>query len=378
MFALVLPFIKIQLPTKFWFCFCAYWGRVPAVQTTFGDEGSIMADCEYGRVLVGDEALLLPNYERFQLQPVDQEMLEPPVGGLEPQQTTLGHAVSVTGPGTFFGNAQRTLEFEPTTRSGWYFDRKDLPESLPIAVGVQNVWTVVRNIVLCSGSPHNYMRMVEHIVALKYLGLDNVLIRMDSGDPPLFDRSSMDLVEAIDKGGIVTQSQRATYVTVKEPVTVVDGNGGFLTFEPAAPGEHRLKVDCAVDFSTAIGQQRIRFDVNPKTVRHGAFARTNTNLWMMLYCKTVGKVFADTRNLGYTLKNILVAGPRRYANKPNLIHKGKSLEAVWHRSVLDLLAAIALIDRGRLVGSIKSYKAGHALDVEMVRALYRDDLLEEV
>ncbi len=337
-----------------------------------------MSNMDYGRVLVGDEDVLRPSYDRFTAQNIDQEMLDVPEGDVEWRQTTLGNPVSVTGPGTFLGKAERTLKFEPTTHQGWFFDREDLPDSLPIAVSVQNVWTIVRNIVLCSGSPHNYMRMVEHIVALKYLGLDNVLIRMDSGDPPLFDRSSMDIVEAIEHSGIVTQHEPAHCVTVKEPVTVVGDNGGFLTFEPPPAGSRRLMVDCAIDFPTAIGRQRIRYDVNRKTVRHGAFARTNTNLWMMLYCKTVGKVFADTRNLGYTLKNILVAGPRRYVNKPHLIHNGKSLEAVWHRGVLDLLAAVALIDHGRFVGVIKSYKAGHALDVEMVRELYQRDLLEDV
>jgi UDP-3-O-acyl-N-acetylglucosamine deacetylase len=337
-----------------------------------------MSDIDYGRVLVGDEGALRSCYAAFAAQAIDQEMLDVPAGDPEWRQTTLGNRVSVTGPGTFLGGAERTLEFEPTTHSGWYFDRTDLPDSMPIAVSVQNVWTIVRNIVLCSGSPHNYMRMVEHIVALKYLGLDNVVIRMDSGDPPLFDRSSMDLVEAIEHSGIVTQHEPARCVTVKEPVTVVSANGGFLTFSPPEDGKRRLMVDCAIDFPTAIGKQRIRYDVNRKTVRHGAFARTNTNLWMMLYCKTIGKVFADTRNLGYTLKNILVAGPRHYVNKPHLIHNGKSLEAVWHRGVLDLLAAVALIDQGRFVGSIRSYKAGHALDVEMVRELYQRDLLEDV
>ncbi len=337
-----------------------------------------MSDRSYGLILMGEEDALRVNHERFLQQAIDQEMLDIPEGDPEWRQTTLGSPVSVTGPGTFFGNAQRTLDLEPTTQSGWFFDRKDLPDSMPISVSVQNIWTVVRNIVLCSGSPHNYMRMVEHIVALKYMGLDNVLIRMDSGDPPLFDRSSMDLVEAIEHGGIVTQHEPATCLTVKEPVTVVAPNGGFLTFHPAENGSRRLTVDCAIDFPTAIGKQRIRYDVNRKTVRHGAFARTNTNLWMMLYCKTIGKVFADTRNIGYTLKNILVAGPRRYVNKPHMIHNGKSLEAAWHRSVLDLLAAVALIDRGRLVGSIDSYKAGHALDVDMIRELYQRDLLEEV
>ena len=99
---------------------------------------------------------------------------------------------------------------------------------------------------------------------------------------------------------------------------------------------------------------------------------------MMIYCKTIGKIFADTRHLGYTTKNILVAGPNKYVNEPGLMHEGKSLEAVWHRACLDLLAAIALIDRGRFVGKVISYKAGHTLDVQAVRELYLHDLLEVV
>ena len=331
-----------------------------------------------GRVLMGDEERLRASVAAFAEQPVDEERLEVPADDVVWRQTTIGKTVSVTGPGTFLGKAQRTLELHPSVEPGWRFDRTDLPNSLGIGVSVKNVWTTARNIVLCSGSPHNYMRMVEHIVALKYMGLDNLLIRMDSGDPPLFDRSSMHLVEAVESAGIVMQHEPATVLSVKEPVTVVAGNGGFLTFHPAENGNRRLTVDCAVNFKTATGRQRIRFDVNPATFRHGAAARTNTNMWMMLYCKTVGKLFADTRNLGYTMKNILVAGPKHYVNRPGLVHNGKSLEAVWHRAVLDLLAAVALIDRGRLAGHIDSYMAGHALDVDMIKLLYQHDLLEEI
>ena len=56
---------------------------------------------------------------------------------------------------------------------------------------------------------------------------------------------------------------------------------------------------------------------------------------MMLYCKTIGRVFADVRNLGYTRENSLVAGRQRYLNTPRLLHAGKSLEAVWHRAIMD-------------------------------------------
>ena len=339
-----------------------------------------MSSEPYGTILAGNEKDIRLAYDKWAEQPVDQEMMTE--GSLAQQQdleTTLGKSVSVIGPGTFLGRAQRTLKFEPTTLKGWWLDRVDLSDSLPIHMSVRNVWTVVRNIVLHSGSPHNYMRMVEHIIALKVgMGLDNVIIRVGSGDPPLFDRSSMDLVEAVEEAEIVTQPEPAVYVTVKEPVTVGGPNGSFLTFLPAEDKSRKLIVDCAIDFHSAIGKQRIRFTVNRETFRHGALARTNTTLLMMIYCKTIGKIFADVRNLGYTTKNILVAGPKRYFNESYLVREGKSLEAVWHRAALDLLAAVALIDRGRFTGRIISYKAGHTLDVQMIRELYRHNLLKEI
>ncbi len=337
-----------------------------------------MEQIKPGLLLEGDAEILARAAAEMAEQPIDEERMEIPSADPVWTQTTLARPITVTGPGTFLGKAQRTLHLFPAARPGWRFERTDLGQSLDIEVSVRNVWTTARNIVLCSGSPHNYMRMVEHIVALKYLGLDNVLIRMDSGDPPLFDRSSMDLVEAVEEAGIVHQPEPARVLSVKEPVSVTAPNGGFLTFIPATSGRRRLSIDCAVNFPNAIGKQRIRFDVNPDTFRYGAAARTNTNLWMMLYCKTLGKIFADTRNLGYTMRNILVAGPHRYVNEGGLVHNGKSLEAVWHRAVLDLLAAVALIDRGRLAGHVISYKAGHALDCDMIRLLYQRDILEEI
>ena len=331
----------------------------------------------YGSVISGSEAGVRPAYDRWRAQPVDQEMTGPDDGIHNDHRTSLAQPASVTGSGTFFGRAQRTLSFLPAAPgSGWRLDRHDLTDSLPIAVSVENVWTTVRNIVLRSGSPHNYMRMVEHIIALKVgMGLDDVLIRVNSGDPPLFERSSMDLVEAIESAGLVAGSEPASYVTVKEPVTVAGNNGSFLTFLPAEINSRQVEVDCAIDFANAIGQQRIRFTVSRESFRLGAAARTNTTFWMMVYTRTIGKIFADVRNLGYTTDNILVAGKRRYANEPHLVTNGKSLEAVWHRATLDLLAAVALISPSRFAGRIISYRAGHALDCLMITKLYQHNLL---
>jgi len=185
----------------------------------------------------------------------------------------------------------------------------------------------------------------------------------------------MDLVEALDRAGRETLPQPVRYVTVKEPVSVLGPNGSFLVFKPCGGPEPRLQLDCAVDFKTAIGQQRLRIRLTPDTGRYGAQARTNCSGLQMLFSKTIGQLLADVRNLGYTTRNILIAGRYRYYNAPGLMHNGKSLEAVWHRTIMDLVAAPGPHRLRRFVGEVLSYKAGHALDCVMVRKLYAHNLL---
>lgn len=333
-----------------------------------------------GRVLVGSESMARESARRLDDIPVDWDRMdEAKPYDLPRAQTTIDHAETVQGRGTFFGKSIRTLTLCPTDMEGWWFERTDLPGSLPVRCSIRNVWTtgtVVSNIVLRSGSPHNYIRMAEHMIALRMgFGIDNLLIRLDSGDPPLFQRGSADLVDALGRAGVRRVDRLSPFVTVREPVTVCNPRGGFLTLLPADPAAPMLSLDVAIDFPTAIGKQRLRFAVSPETFTYGATARTNTSASKILWCKTIGMLFSDIRNLGYSFENLLVAGRRKYWNKATHVHEGKSLEACWHRSVLDLLAAIALIDDGLFAGTIVSYKSGHALDVEMVRLLYQHSLL---
>lgn len=334
-----------------------------------------------GRVLSGPESLARATNDLREAQPVDWDRLsEATPIDLHRAQTTIAREQTVSARGTFFGKKIRTLTLRPTDLEGWWFERADLPGSLPVRCSIRNVWTtgsVVSNIVLRSGSPHNYVRMAEHIIALRMgLGVDNLLIRLESGDPPLFDAGAAPLVEALQAAGTRRLGRPVPFVTVREPVTVVSPSGGFLTFAPPSdPARPLLAIDAALQFPTAIGRQRIRFSVDPATFAYGASARTNASALTVLFCKTFGMAFADIRNLGYNFRNLLVAGRFRYWNRPTHLHEGKSLEAAWHRATLDLLAAVALIDSGLFVGEIVSCKAGHKLDVEMIRRLYQQNLL---
>ena len=341
-----------------------------------------MTDHSFGKLILGDADIMRRAHESWSRQPMDWDLADGVFQDVGRNQRTIARPVTIQGPGTFFRKTTCTVTFEPTDMEGWWFERSDQPDVLPFAVSARNVWTtgdVVSNIVLRAGPPHNYVRMVEHMVALKVgMGIDNLLIRIGSGDPPLFNRGSLDLVDALESAGTQEIQRPAKFFTVKETVTVCSPAGAFLTLAPCEPGKPVLHVDAAVDFATAIGRQRIRFPVNLKNFKYGAEARTNTTGVKMLYCRTVGKLFANIRNLGYTMENIVVAGRRGYYNEPKLVHDGKSLEAAWHRAALDLLAAIALIEEGQFVGEVISYKAGHGLDVEMIRQLYKNRLLKRI
>ena len=339
-----------------------------------------MPEYQIGKVVFGSAASIAAAYELFKNQPIDECRLSQTAASAysEKRQTLAGEA-SVSGIGTFYGSEKQTLTFAPSERAGWWIRRMDLPEQLDTRVDISNLWTSAQNLVLRSGSPHNYLRMVEHIIALKCgLGVDNVLLKVNSGDPPLFDQSSLPLIKAMEHARIVPTNSDATYVTVREPVAFGGSRGDFLLFLPAENGVRNLRIDCAISWNTVIGKQRVLFDVTPETFRYAALARTNATRKQYLLAKTVGKLFAATRNWGYNERNILIHGPRKFYTEPRFPVGEKFLEPVWHRATLDLMAALSLTGEHRFVGTVVSFRAGHTLDCDAVRALYRNDLLMKV
>ena len=339
-----------------------------------------MPDYKIGKIVIGSEASVRTAYDRFKVQPIDEVRLAPEGTSAFPSnRQTLKGEVQVAGIGTFYGKERQELTFAPSEKPGWWIRRLDQPEQLDTKVDIANLWTSAQNLVLRSGSPHNYLRMVEHIIALKCgLGVDNVLVKVNSGAPPLFDQSSHPLVHAMNDTGIVETSDPATYVTVKEPVAFGGKRGDFLLFLPAENGEKNLRIDCAISWNTVIGDQRVLFDVTPETFTYASLARTNATRKQFLLAKTIGKLFAATRNWGYNERNILIHGRKKFYTEPRFQVGEKFLEPVWHRATLDLMAAIALIGEHRFCGTVVSYRAGHTQDCDAIRALYRNDLLARV
>ncbi len=297
-------------------------------------------------------------------------------------ETTIAAPISISGYGTYQKNRLRTLHLRPAPAgTGWQFQRTDLPNAPPIPVALDKVTSSSRAIILTAGAPENCVRMTEHIIALRLgLGIDNLVIQLDSEDPPLFEFGSEPLVSAVHQVGITAAPggpAAVRYVTPKSTVAILrPETGGCLVFIPAEKGDRRLVIDAAIDFKTAIGQQRLLLEVHDAPFTKGASARTNCSAREWRLMRTVGKFNSDFRNIGYNDRNILIADRKKYVNEPILPEKtGKSLEAIWHRVCLDLIAALSLIPGARPVGKVISFKAGHALDVNFLQQLQQQQWL---
>lgn len=337
-----------------------------------------------GKVIIGDIKQLKKSFDEFSSINVDlnlqhEELLEPSHTNLK----TISETVELSSHGTFDRREIRRIRFEATDKQGWWLKRSDI-DGEPVKISHKNAYYVyeggVNNIVLKrDGDKKSYMRLTEHIIAIRMgSDIDNMLITVDSDDPPLFDLGSAPIIEALDKVEKVRTKEPCRYFTVKEIVSAVWPNGAFLTIAPQDPDCYSLKIDCAINFPNAMGKQRISFPVDEENFKIGSSARTNCSLKHAILCKTIGKFIPSVRHLGYNKENILVVGSKKYINRARLKYKGKSLEAVWHRATLDLLAAFALIDEGRFIGDIISYKSNHKYDVELIKELYKRDLLIEV
>ena len=303
--------------------------------------------------MCGEFNVLKNLYNEFRQIPVDLDLsTDSKPDFIYKYQQTIEHPVEVSAPGTFNCKNIQTVRFEPTNRSGWWFKRRDITNAFPVKVDSKNAKTTiaggVRNIVIDETNNSNYVRLIEHIIALKAgIDIDSLMICVDSNDPPLFEAGSRDLIAALKSAGRKQTDNKCKFFTVKKTVSGCWNNGSFLVFSPlkkdALPV---LNLDCGVNYNNVMSTQRLKYTVNQTNFNIGAQARTDASLKHAVLCKTVGKIFPATRNLGYNSKNVLVAGQRRYFTKPKLFYDGKSLESVWHRSTLDLLAAVALI-KGR-------------------------------
>ena len=285
------------------------------------------------------------------------------------KQTTIKKSISLQGVGIHTGN-KVTLTFNPAVENtGYMFKRIDLPGQPEIEALSKYVIDTQRGTTLEKNGVK--LKTVEHVLAaLVGLEIDNVLIHIDSEEPPIMDGSSKFFVEALEKSGIKELSQNRSEYIVKNVLTYKDDKtGSEITVIPS----DKYEVTTMVDYETKVlGTQNATLSDLSEFKDNFSDARTFSFLHeieMLLENNLIkggdlnnAIVYVDKKISDDTMDKLKKAFNKdKVSVKSNGILDNLNLhypnEAARHK-LLDVIGDLALIGK-RIRGKIIAKKPGH-------------------
>lgn len=270
-------------------------------------------------------------------------------------QRTIGGFISIGGIGLHSGRkAKITLRPAPEN-SGYIFinTKEDFPSEIVASFDKVIDTTLATTI----GEGKTRIRTVEHLIsAFRGMEIDNVIVEVDGDEVPIMDGSSAPFVYLIKKAGIVEQKRLRKFIVVKNPIRFADGDK-FIEINPADD----FRIEFTIDFPhPSIGLQNFYYISSPENFeRDIAKART------FGFYKDVDYLKKNGLALGGSLENAVVIGPSGILNKEGLRYEN---EFVRHK-ILDLIGDIALLGYP-VIGHIRAYKSGHALNNKLCKELF--------
>lgn len=271
------------------------------------------------------------------------------------KQRTILREVSISGVGLHTGGKVQ-LTFKPAPEDhGIVFRRMDIygkPESKP---DISQVTELVRSTTITSG--HSKIHTVEHVLsALNGMGIDNVIVELDAGEPPILDGSAKFFVNLLQEAEPVEQQKERVYFQLKQPVSVTEGNRSII----ALPYDG-LKITCTSADDRGIHTQHLSIDIDPETyIAQIAPARTFTIYEDIEELLKLGKI------QGGSLDSAIVIKGDKIISKEPLRFKD---EFVRHK-ILDILGDITLLGMP-LKAHIIAVRPGHALNAGLTRELFK-------
>jgi len=296
-------------------------------------------------------------------------------------QRTIGRSVSLSGRGLHTGT-KTTLHFKPAEpNTGIRFTRTDVENCPEIPADIEHVVDNFRDTTIGKGKIH--IRQVEHVLAAIYgMEIDNVLVEVDSNEPPVGDGSALPFVQILQKAGIVEQNSPRDYLEIQETITYSDPSRGVdMVVFPS----DEFRITFMVDYKNpALGTQYTSmYSLHDEFVTEFAGART------FCFLHEVEELHNQGLIQGGNLDNAIVIVDRQLsdgelqnlANKfglkdavmlgSNGILGGKTLrmynEPVRHKT-LDLIGDLALLGVP-LKAHVLAARSGHAAHVELVKKI---------
>jgi len=282
-------------------------------------------------------------------------------------QTTVSRPVTLSGTGVHSG-AEVSITFNPAeVDTGVVFQRMHENGSV---TELRAVSSQVGNTDLCTVlgfSPAHSVATIEHVMAAVYaLGLDNVLIEVHGAEMPIMDGSSAPFIDAIEQVGLVSLGVKRRYIRITKPVRIEHG-GSWSEFRPYDGTRFEVEIDFECPL---IGRQKWEGDLTAQTFKT-ELSRARTFGFM----RDVERLWASGHALGSSLENSVVISDDNTVINVEGLRYAKD-EFVRHKA-LDAVGDLALAG-APFIGCYRSYRGGHKMNANALKALLSDPSAYEV
>ena len=270
-------------------------------------------------------------------------------------QRTLRRHISCVGIGLHSGN-KVNLTLKPAPADfGIRFRRTDLG-NLEVPATVHNL----AGIQLATGLARNEVSVetVEHLLAaLVSLGVDNVIVELNSPEVPIMDGSSAPFIYLIQEAGVKKLQAQRKYLKIVRPIMISRGDKRIALY----PSEH-FKVTYSISYDHPLlrHQSRTLRITEESFIEELAPARTFT------FLKDVEMLRQNGLALGGSLDNAIVLGETGVLNNALRFED----EFVRHK-ILDAIGDMALVGHP-IIGHLIAHRGGHALHTAFAARVLED------
>ncbi|CRK85454.1 UDP-3-O-[3-hydroxymyristoyl] N-acetylglucosaminedeacetylase [Candidatus Providencia siddallii] len=274
------------------------------------------------------------------------------------KQKTLKRTIKTTGVGLHTGK-KTTMTLRPAiANTKIVYRRIDLIPTVDFYTNAK----LVKNTTLCtslSNKDNVCISTVEHLnAALVGLGIDNIIIEINSSEIPIMDGSSSPFIFLLLNGGVKELNIDKKFLRIKETVRVEDEDK-WAEIKPY----NGFSLDFTIDFkhpAIKCDTQRYKLEFSSKSfINQISRARTFCFMRDIEYLQSKGLC------LGGSFDCAVVIDDHKVLNKNGLRFKN---EFVRHK-ILDAIGDLFVCGYN-IIGSFTAYKSGHKLNNKLLQAIF--------
>ena len=252
------------------------------------------------------------------------------------------------------------MEIKPSQpNTGVVFKRTDLKNNNIVIPGIFNVSSAA----FCTTISNDYgvkISTIEHLMGAFFgMGIDNVLVEINSDELPILDGSAKAFVDEISRVGIEISNSPIKVVKIEKKISFEDGKK-TISLEPS---KLSLDIDFEIKYENPlIGNQRNLVKVYEDDLTNVFNSRT-----FCLY-EDIDKLKQINLVKGGSLENAIVVQNEKVLNKNGLRNK---LEFVNHK-ILDCIGDLYLSGY-KIIGKLICSQGGHKLTNQLLRKVFENN-----